>query len=59
MPVIDREHCIKFKTGKCGVCEKVCAAGAIDYKQQDEIITREYGAIVVEMCIRDRRTFIR
>ena len=47
VPVIDREHCIKFQTGKCGVCEKVCAAGAIDYKQQDEIITREYGAIVV------------
>ncbi len=47
VPVIDREQCIKFKTGKCGLCQKVCAAGAIDYEQQDEIITREYGAIVV------------
>ena len=26
---------------------QVCAAGAIDYTQKDEIITREYGAIVV------------
>ncbi len=46
VPVIDREHCIKFKTGKCGVCSKVCQAGAIDYDQKDEIITEKYGAIV-------------
>jgi len=47
VPVIDREHCIKFKTGKCGVCAKVCQAGAVDYEQQDEIVTEKYGAIVV------------
>ena len=46
MPVIDREACIKFKTGKCGICSKVCQAGAIDYEQEDEIITEKYGAIV-------------
>ena len=45
--VIDPEQCIKLKTGKCGLCEKVCSAGAIDYKQQDELIERRYGAIVV------------
>ena len=33
VPVIDREACIKFKTGKCGICSKVCQAGAIDYEQ--------------------------
>ncbi|MCB2308274.1 CoB--CoM heterodisulfide reductase iron-sulfur subunit A family protein [Clostridium estertheticum] len=47
VPVIDREHCIKFKTGKCGVCEKVCTAGAIDFSQVDTKITKQYGAIVV------------
>ncbi len=47
VPVIDREACIKFKTGKCGVCEKVCQAGAIDYAQEDVVITEKYGAIVV------------
>ena len=47
VPVIDRENCIKFKTGKCGACAKNCAAGAIDYEQQDEIVTKKYGAIVV------------
>ena len=47
VPVIDTTACIKFKTGKCGVCEKVCQAGAINYQQKDEIITENYGAIVV------------
>ncbi|GHV50036.1 disulfide reductase [Synergistales bacterium] len=46
VPVIDREACIKFQTGKCGVCEKVCTAKAVDYEQQDEIVTKQYGAIV-------------
>ncbi|MBQ7355520.1 MAG: CoB--CoM heterodisulfide reductase iron-sulfur subunit A family protein [Clostridia bacterium] len=44
---IDPEYCTKLKTGKCGVCEKVCTAKAIDYNQKDEFIEREYGAIVV------------
>ncbi|MBZ9608570.1 CoB--CoM heterodisulfide reductase iron-sulfur subunit A family protein [Clostridium estertheticum] len=47
VPVIDREQCIKFKTGKCGLCEKVCTAGAIDFSQEDTKITKQYGAIVV------------
>ncbi len=45
--VIDPEQCIKLKTGKCGLCEKVCSVGAINYKMEDELIEREYGAIVV------------
>ncbi len=47
VPVIDREHCMKFQSGKCGVCQRVCQAGAVDYEQKDEIITEKYGAIVV------------
>ena len=47
VPVIDTTACIKFKTDKCGVCEKVCQAGAINYAAKDEIITETYGAIVV------------
>jgi heterodisulfide reductase subunit A len=46
IPVIDREACIYFKTGKCGLCSKVCGPGAIRYEQDDELITRQYGAIV-------------
>lgn len=44
---IDANYCTMLKTGKCGVCSKVCTAGAIDYKQKDELVEREYGAIVV------------
>ncbi len=44
---IDPSTCNKLKTGKCGVCSKVCTAGAINYEQKDEIIERGYGAIVV------------
>ena len=44
---IDPNACTMLKTGKCGVCSKVCAAGAIDYKQKDEFIEEDYGAIVV------------
>ena len=32
---IDADYCTMLKTGKCGVCSKVCTAGAIDYKQKD------------------------
>ena len=44
---IDPNACNMLKNGKCGLCARVCAAGAIDYKQQDEIIEEKYGAIVV------------
>ena len=44
---IDADYCTMLKTGKCGVCSKVCAAGAIDYKQKDTFVEEEYGAIVV------------
>ncbi len=44
---IDAEHCTMLKTGKCGVCSKICTAGAIDYKAKDEYIEEKYGAIVV------------
>ena len=44
---IDPNACNMLKNGKCGLCAKVCAAGAIDYTQKDEIIEEKYGAIVV------------
>ncbi len=43
---IDPNHCMMLKTGKCGVCSKVCSAGAIDYQAKDEFIEEKYGAIV-------------
>jgi heterodisulfide reductase subunit A len=46
-PVIDRENCRYFKTGKCGVCQKLCPAQAVDFTQEDQLVTERYGAIVV------------
>ena len=46
LATIDANYCTMLKTGKCGVCSKVCTAGAIDYKQKDTFVEEEYGAIV-------------
>lgn len=47
MPVIDRENCIHFKTGECGLCSKVCQAEAIDYEQPEETLNLEVGGVVL------------
>ncbi len=43
---IDAAHCIKLKTGKCGICAKICPTKAIVYQQEDEVVTEQVGAIV-------------
>jgi heterodisulfide reductase subunit A len=47
VPAIDAERCPKIQKDKCGLCEKVCGPGAIDYTKTDEMVTEEVGAIVV------------
>ena len=44
---INANHCRQFQGKKCGVCAKVCQAGAIDYKQEDRTVEVKAGAIVV------------
>ncbi|MFZ5591895.1 MAG: FAD-dependent oxidoreductase, partial [Bacillota bacterium] len=46
-PVIDRQNCRFLTSGKCGVCQKVCPTGAIDFQQQEEIHKLAVGAIVM------------
>jgi heterodisulfide reductase subunit A-like polyferredoxin len=44
---IDATQCRNFQPGKkCGVCQKVCQAGAIDYKQEEQILEIPVGAII-------------
>ncbi|MFX1478477.1 MAG: heterodisulfide reductase, partial [Promethearchaeota archaeon] len=45
--LIDPDMCLKLTRDVCGVCEKVCKAEAIDYKQQALEIELNVGAIVV------------
>ena len=50
---IDPNYCLHMKglaNGKdniCGMCQKTCQIGAIDFNQKEEIITENYGAIIV------------
>ncbi|WP_176226842.1 FAD-dependent oxidoreductase, partial [Candidatus Hakubella thermalkaliphila] len=44
---IKREFCHFFLKGKCRVCEKVCQLGAINFDDQDQIIERKVGAIIL------------
>jgi heterodisulfide reductase subunit A-like polyferredoxin len=44
---IDPTSCRTFQGKKCGVCAKVCQAGAIDYKMEEQIVEIEVGAIIV------------
>jgi len=44
---IDKERCTKLLKDKCGLCEKICPPGAIDFKQTDEIIEVSVGVIIL------------
>ena len=47
VPAFDRENCVHFTTGHCGLCAKVCQAGAIDFDQPEETVRLEVGAVVL------------
>lgn len=50
---ISADYCLHIKgmkSGKdnvCGFCEKACAAGAINFHQEETMLTEKYGAIIV------------
>jgi len=46
-PVIDVENCTYFEKGTCKACEKFCPTNAIDFDQQDEILTLQVGNIIL------------
>jgi heterodisulfide reductase subunit A len=46
-PVLDKENCTYFQTGKCKVCEKVCPTEAIAYEQEDKLINFDVGNIIL------------
>ncbi len=45
--VIDKDYCLHFTKNICGVCQKICKSGAIDFTQQEELLDLKVGAIVV------------
>jgi heterodisulfide reductase subunit A len=44
---IDPEHCLYLTRGICGLCEKSCKGGAINYEQEEEMLELNVGAIAV------------
>ena len=45
--VIDQDNCLKFSKNKCGNCQKVCPAGAVDFKQKSKNKKIKVGTIIV------------
>jgi heterodisulfide reductase subunit A2 len=46
-PVIDRDACLHFLKGKCGLCARKCQAGAVNFEDEDKVVVEEVGAIIV------------
>ncbi len=46
-PIIDHKSCRKINEDKCGVCEKICPVGAINYDDEDKLVTERFGAVVM------------
>jgi len=46
-PVIDKTVCPKLIRNGCGLCEKKCQAKAINFKDEDRLVTEQVGSVVV------------
>jgi heterodisulfide reductase subunit A len=46
-PVLDKPNCTYFIKGTCRACEKFCPTNAIDFNQQDEMLTFQVGNIIL------------
>jgi heterodisulfide reductase subunit A2 len=44
--VIDAENCLYFQKDSCKLCENVCPAQAIDFKQEPKAIELKVGAVI-------------
>lgn len=46
--VVDRESCLFLSKGKCTKsCMEACQAGAIDFNQQEEMVTETVGSLIL------------
>ncbi|MEJ2472340.1 MAG: FAD-dependent oxidoreductase [Desulfobacterales bacterium] len=44
---LDAEHCLYLTRKRCGLCQKICPTGAVEFDQQPEMIDLEAGAVVL------------
>ncbi len=45
--LIDTAHCLYLTKGACRLCEKACAANAINFEDADRIVSLNCGAVVI------------
>jgi heterodisulfide reductase subunit A len=45
--VIDRDNCTYFQKGKCRICEKICPAKAVNFKETEKDMDLNTGAIIL------------
>jgi len=46
-PIIDKNTCVHFRYDKCGICDEICDANAINYEDTDKKIELNVGAVVI------------
>lgn len=44
---IDKQHCLKLTKNRCGLCQKLCKAEAINYMQQDTTMELNVASVIV------------
>jgi heterodisulfide reductase subunit A len=47
VPIIEAASCLFLTRGKCGVCQKLCQAEAIDYEQKPQDLSIPVGAAIL------------
>jgi heterodisulfide reductase subunit A len=45
--IVDKEHCMHFSKDKCGICQDLCEAKAIDFEQKEKLIDLRVGSIII------------
>lgn len=44
---IDPDACIYLQKGRCGVCQKKCPVGAVNFEQKPQTVTYNVGAVIL------------
>ena len=45
--VIDQKNCLRLTRGICGICEKICPAGAIDFNEPEKTLELQVDSVIM------------